>query len=113
MNGRSMGAVSLRVPGDQALQQELHLQAQVHERRVRSLLHLRQPGTEAEIGPSACAETGRTALVTRCPCNCHSLAARKAMGLKKHKNCAGCRKALKEEAHWLQRREREMIIRGR
>lgn len=35
------------------------------------------------------------------------------MRLKKHKDCDECRKALKEEARWLQRREREMMIRGR
>ena len=44
--------------------------------------------------------------VTKCRCNCHDPAARKAMKMKKHKDCRACKRALAAEAKWLKEAEK-------
>ena len=44
----------------------------------------------------------------KCKCNCHDPQMRAVMNMKKHKTCADCRKALREEARWLAKMERKL-----
>ncbi len=48
----------------------------------------------------------------KCKCNCHYAEARKAMGLKKHRDCRECARGLRREAKALLALERDLVTKN-